>query len=58
MFCPKCHYELEVDDVYDTQGNDEWQVEFIVGHCTICSQDYQWERNFKFYNEDNLAEYT
>ena len=26
MFCSKCHYELEVDDLYDTQGKRVWET--------------------------------
>ena len=56
MKCPKCDYELEIDDCYDTETCDDWFVERIVGHCPICDKDYQWERNYKFYNEDELVE--
>ena len=56
MKCPKCNCALEVFDMYDTEHNDEWCVEQFVGGCPICGKEYQWNRNFKFFNEDELME--
>ena len=56
MICPKCNYELDVLDMYDVEHGNDWHVEYLVGECPICKKEYQWERNSKFYNEDNLKE--
>ena len=41
MKCPKCNYELEVFDMYDTEHYGEWYVEQFVGGCPICGKEYQ-----------------
>lgn len=58
MLCPKCNHELEVLDMYDVEHGEEWCVEQFIGVCPTCQKEFQWERNFKFYNEDNLVECT
>lgn len=56
MLCPKCNHELEVDDSFDISITDDWCTERVIGCCPICETEYQWERNYKFYNEDDLVE--
>lgn len=56
MNCPKCNCKLEVLDMYDVEHGEEWCVEQFIGQCPICKKEYQWERNFKFFDESNLEE--
>lgn len=58
MKCPYSKVELEIEDMYDVEHGDEWCTEYFVGHCPECKKEFQWERKFKYYSEDNLVECT
>lgn len=56
MLCPRCNCELEVDECFDTFTDDEFHTERVVGGCPICGKVFQWDINYKFFNEDELVE--
>lgn len=58
MNCPKCNYELKIDDMYDVEHGEEMCIEQFVGHCPICKREFQWDRIFKVDKETNLVECT
>lgn len=56
MLCPKCNCELEIDGCYDIWIDDEFYTEKVVGGCPNCGKVFQWEINYKFFNESDLME--
>lgn len=50
--CPNCGAELELDDVYDTSGHND----YCVGHCPKCNRDYQWISLYGFLEHCDIVE--
>ena len=47
MKCPKCGGLIEHDDTYDSYANDDYFINFCVGHCIKCESIYQWKEEFE-----------
>lgn len=59
--CPICNVDLEVDDVYDTHYDADYNMTFIlnqVGHCPKCDRNYQWDECYDLRNKsiESLSE--
>ena len=46
MRCPKCGGTIEHDDTYDSYTDDDFVVNFCVGHCVKCESEFQWREEF------------
>lgn len=43
--CPHCKTELEYDETYNIEYDEDGIVLYVIGHCSKCEKDYQWQQS-------------
>ena len=56
LICPKCGCEVEEDDVLDIDHEGASIICFVVGHCTNCNTNYQWNEHYETIGTTALEE--
>lgn len=56
LICLKCGGLIEHDDTYNISCDEDYYVNYCVGHCVNCEQEYQWQAIYIFKKIESLEE--